>query len=229
MKPHPQLPHSVFIIQVDPNTFYDKPIAVLTGPNTVSAGDGESLRMSFHPRARLFGKPTNGAFTLSDFPNIGADWYYQKATGSAWLTEGHKYLAHTAVEVDEEVWHTADAAAKGEDAVVIAAVNWINSGTTDVKSNIDENVPDQYGLSQNYPNPFNPNTIINFQLPKSNFVKLTVFDSLGREVKTVINKYLSAGNYNEVFNGQNLSSGVYFYTLQIGTEFHKTRKMLLLK
>lgn len=229
MKPHPLLPHSVFIIQVDPNTFYDKPIAVLTGPNTVSAGDGEALRLSFHPKARLFGKPTNGAFTLSDFPNIGADWYYQKATGSAWLTEGHKYLAHTAVGVDEEVWHTPDAAARGEDAVVNAAVNWIISETTDVKSNGEAGVTNQFGLSQNYPNPFNPNTTINFQLPKSSFVKLTVFDNLGREVKTIINKFLAAGNYKEVFSAQNFSSGVYFYTIQIGKEFHKTRKMILLK
>ncbi len=234
MIPHPTLPHSLFIIQGDPNTSYDKPIAVLTGPNSVSAGDSETLRMSFHPKARLFGKATNGAFTLSDFPNIGSDWFYQKATGSAWLLEGRKYLAHTAIEVDEEVWHTPDAAAKGEDAVVNAAVEWINSGITDVETDFDSDIPEQFELSQNYPNPFNPNTVISYSIHEGETrngvsVRLIVYDILGRKIATLVNERQIAGSYKESFDGSKLSSGVYFYTIQIGNDFFKTRKMILLK
>lgn len=117
-----------FIIVGDPSTFYDKPIAVLTGPNAVSNGDWESLRTKFHPMVRTFGKSTNGAFTTSDNPNLGnSDWYFTRATGSGYLIEGHQYLAHTGVHIDEEVWLTRDDVAKGEDTVVKAAMHWIQN------------------------------------------------------------------------------------------------------
>jgi hypothetical protein len=109
------------------NTYYDKPIAVLTGPGAVSNGDWESLRMGFHPMVRTFGKPSNGAFTSSDEPNLGEDWWFTKATGSGYLVDGHQYLAHTGVQVDEEVWLTRDDVAQGRDTVVEAAIEWIRS------------------------------------------------------------------------------------------------------
>jgi len=70
MYPHPSYNARHFAIVGNPATFYDKPIAVLIGPGAVSNGDWESLRIGYHPRVRTFGKPTNGAFTLSDFPDI---------------------------------------------------------------------------------------------------------------------------------------------------------------
>ena len=115
----------MFTIPGNPNTFYDKPIAVLIGPGAVSNGDWESLRMGFHPRVRTFGKATNGAFTLSDFPALGDDWYFTKATGSGYLIDGHVYLAHTGVEPDSKVWLERDDVAAGRDTVVEAAVRWI--------------------------------------------------------------------------------------------------------
>jgi len=59
----------------DRETYYDHPIAILTGPGAWSNGDWESLRSGFHPRARVFGKPSNGAFTPSDNPLIGREWH----------------------------------------------------------------------------------------------------------------------------------------------------------
>ena len=121
-------PAHLWTFQGDPNTFYDKPIAVLTGPNAVSNGDWESLRTKFHPMVRTFGKSTNGAFTTSDLPDLGnADWYFTRATGSGYLIDGHHYLAHTGVNIDEEVWLTRDDVAKGEDTVVKAAMQWIQN------------------------------------------------------------------------------------------------------
>jgi hypothetical protein len=116
-----------FVIPGDPDSFYDRPIAVLIGPNTVSNGDWEATRLSFHPRVRIFGKPSNGAFTISDFPHLGEDWFFTKATGSGYLIDGHRYLAHTAAPVDEEVWLTQEDVALGRDTVVAAAVRWIRS------------------------------------------------------------------------------------------------------
>jgi hypothetical protein len=115
----------MFTIPGNPNTYYDKPIAVLIGPGAVSNGDWESLRMGFHPRVRTFGKPTNGAFTLSDFPDLGNDWYFTKATGSGYLIDGHVYLAHTGVQPDINVWLERDDVAAGRDTVVDAAIRWI--------------------------------------------------------------------------------------------------------
>lgn len=112
----------------DPRTFYDKPIAVLQGPGSLSAGDIEALRIRFHPTSRTFGKPTNGAFTLNDFPSLGdPDWFFAKATGNAFLAADHTYLAHTAVPVDEEIWLKVDDVAKGEDTVVKRAMEWMNN------------------------------------------------------------------------------------------------------
>jgi C-terminal processing protease CtpA/Prc len=125
MVPHPSFNSWLFTIPGDPSTYYDKPIAVLMGPGAVSNGDWESLRMGYHPMVRTFGKPTNGAFTLSDFPDLGNDWYFSKATGSGYLVDGHVYLAHTGVKPEIKVWLERDDVAAGRDTVVDAAVRWI--------------------------------------------------------------------------------------------------------
>ena len=93
---------------------------------------------------------------------------------------------------------------------------------------ISGTVPEKYRLTQNYPNPFNPETKIQYSIPKSGFVKLVVFDALGREVETLVNENLSIGTYEVTFNGKNYSSGVYYYRL-ITDNFNESKKMLLIK
>jgi len=88
--------------------------------------------------------------------------------------------------------------------------------------------PDKFSLSQNYPNPFNPTTKIKFDVKESGLVKLTVFDMLGRIVETIINENLSSGSYERNFNGSRLTSGVYFYKLEVG-DYTEIKKMTLLK
>lgn len=92
----------------------------------------------------------------------------------------------------------------------------------------DDSIPVAYKLEQNYPNPFNPSTNISFSLPVSGNVVIKVFDILGREVATVLNKNLSAGQYSTPFNGSNLESGVYIYQLQ-SKNFVDAKKMMLVK
>jgi tartrate-resistant acid phosphatase type 5 len=87
---------------------------------------------------------------------------------------------------------------------------------------------DKVQLMQNYPNPFNPSTEIKYTIPKSGFVTIKVYNLLGREVATLVNEEKAAGNYSVTFNGANLSSGVYFYTMQEG-DFLQTKKLVLLK
>lgn len=93
---------------------------------------------------------------------------------------------------------------------------------------INTKVPDKYNLFQNYPNPFNPSTRIKFAIDKSSPVQLTVYDILGREVAKLVDEKLSAGNYEVIFNADNLSSGIYFYRLTAGS-FTDTKKMVVLK
>jgi hypothetical protein len=83
-------------------------------------------------------------------------------------------------------------------------------------------------LYQNFPNPFNPSTTISYSVPKNSFVTIKVYDILGKEITTLVNGEKSAGNYSLQFNGNGLSSGIYFYRMQAGS-FVQTKKLLLLK
>ena len=89
-------------------------------------------------------------------------------------------------------------------------------------------LPEHYYLSQNYPNPFNPVTRIDYELPISGYTTLMVYDVLGRNIATLVNEFKEAGFYNLNFNSENLSSGVYFYTLN-SKSFTRTNKMIVIK
>src|SRR4030095_14880450 len=77
--------------------------------------------------------------------------------------------------------------------------------------NIHGEIPDSYNLGQNYPNPFNPVTNLTFQIPNGGFVKLIIFDVLGREVETLVNENLKPGMYKVDWDASGYSSGIYFY------------------
>lgn len=110
-------------------SFYDKPIALLTGPGAISSGDQVALRVKLHPHARVFGKSTSTAFNSPTVLDLGnSDWNARYAKSEAYLViPPGGYLTHKEFEVDEPVWHTPEAVANGEDAVVNAAIDWINS------------------------------------------------------------------------------------------------------
>ncbi len=94
--------------------------------------------------------------------------------------------------------------------------------------------PKEFVLNQNYPNPFNPTTTIKYSIPEiatlnaTTVVSLKIYDILGQEVATLVNKNQKAGNYEVVFNASNLTSGTYFYRITAG-DFSKTMKLILLK
>jgi hypothetical protein len=187
--------------------------------------------MRFHPMARSFGKPTNGAFVANTAPSgtLAPDWLYLFYRDCQYSNvPGEEYVIHKGVKPDEEVWLSRDGVAKGEDDVVKRALAWINTtnGVGDIEGKTQ--LPSHYALSQNYPNPFNPSTTIKFELPKASQVNLTVFDILGREVSVLVNERREAGVHEVKFDGSKLASGVYVYRLQAGG-FVQSKRLVLLK
>ena len=117
----------------------------------------------------------------------------------------------------EPPWH--DASMFGT-ANLVSGADGVASKTPAVVTNFD--------LSQNYPNPFNPTTSINYSVAKAGQVQLTVYDMLGKEIATLVNEAKPAGQYTVSFDGSDLSSGIYFYTLTAGAQ-QSTNKMMLVK
>ena len=133
--------------------------------------------------------------------------------------------------------------ATAADSIIVQWISGTNSVFTNVPFNryvtlsedgtinsINDNIaiPDKFTLSQNYPNPFNPVTQMEFGISNMGFVSLKVYNVLGEEIKTLINEIKPAGKYDITFDGSNLSSGIYFYTMKAG-EIVITKRMLLLK
>jgi hypothetical protein len=105
----------------------------------------------------------------------------------------------------------------------MGGVTWIEEDPP-----VDAELPNRFALQQNYPNPFNPSTTIQFALPQSEHVTLTVHDVLGREVAVLIDGKCAAGTYNALWDAHGQASGVYFYRLS-GGSYVQAKKMLLLR
>ena len=96
-------------------------------------------------------------------------------------------------------------------------------------SKVSNNVPDKFELNQNYPNPFNPLTKINFSVSEPSNVKIAVYNVLGQEILYLVNTNLYSGKYEVTFDGTNLSSGVYFYTMFVDNVKINSHTMCLIK
>ena len=94
--------------------------------------------------------------------------------------------------------------------------------------NVEVSAPVKYSLDQNYPNPFNPSTSIKYSIANDGFVNVSIFNLLGEKVVTLVNTNMQAGSYEVNFNASQLTSGVYFYSIEAGS-FKAVRKMLLMK
>jgi aminopeptidase N len=89
-------------------------------------------------------------------------------------------------------------------------------------------LPDKFHLYQNYPNPFNSQTTISFTIPTDEFISIKIYDVAGNEIKTLVNEDFKAGYHSIKFDGDKLSTGVYFYKLQT-KNYQATKKLILIK
>ncbi|MBS1494665.1 MAG: T9SS type A sorting domain-containing protein [Bacteroidetes bacterium] len=155
------------------------------------------------------------------FANSGTAVYKSSDFGNTWISI---YSAAANINVNN-IWNNSEYifASIGNAGLIRRSI----SDAIGI-SPISSRIPDKFSLSQNYPNPFNPNTTINFQIPKNNFVNLKVYDINGREVSELVNENLNAGEYKINFNATALPSGVYYYKLT-SDNFSETKKMMLIK
>ncbi|MFC1485534.1 FlgD immunoglobulin-like domain containing protein [Candidatus Latescibacterota bacterium] len=124
------------------------------------------------------------------------------------------------------------------DMISLAEASFVNSSLVketvvfSAPTAVDE-LPGEFALNQNFPNPFNPTTSISFSVPSNGLVKVTIYDILGREVRTLVNGAYTAGTYSVVWDardtrGAQVSAGVYFYTIEAGN-FRAAKRMVFMK
>jgi hypothetical protein len=141
-----------------------------------------------------------------------------------WVEESPDLIGNSVVEYIES---------RDTDGTIVAGTHGrgIFIGTYNPATAVEEpgnSQPTEFDLAQNYPNPFNPTTTINYSLPQADNVAIIVYDINGREVARVVNGYKVAGSHSVIFDATNLSSGIYFYSINSGQYFN-TKKMMLLK
>ena len=168
-----------------------------------------------------------------DSLGTGAVWIFTRG-GGVWTQSGTKLVGTGAVGGAYQGYSVA-ISSNGSTAIEGGFSDNLSTGAAWVFINpsigittISIEIPEKFSLSQNYPNPFNPSTNIRYELPKNGFVKLVVFDELGREIETLVNEKQTAGTYEATFDASKFSSGIYFYKLQT-ENFSETKKMILIK
>lgn len=156
----------------------------------------------------------------------GSNWGYPVAKGRWANNSNQKEVYFNAVE-GQYVRLLAKSEVNGNNWASAAEINILVEGNI-TSINEDLKVDKTFSLNQNYPDPFNLSTIISYSIPNDSRVTLKVFDILGREIATLVNEEKKAGTYSVSFNGNDFSSGIYFYSLRTNYGLI-TKKMLLIK
>jgi len=183
---------------------------------------GNSVKLISIPNSRTWYAATDIMDTL-----VGKSFYKSTDNGDTWIPMSYPYYEQTRIKYMDGIsygnkvyLYAVSTSGKIFRLFETVTLNGIN--------NISTEIPSGFLLKQNFPNPFNPVTNINFDIPLNSFVKLKIFDVTGKLIFTLVDKNLPAGGYKVDFDGSHLSSGVYFYKLEVGS-FIDTKRMILLK
>ncbi len=215
-----------YVINPDPvDRYYERPIAVLTGPNCISSGDQVALRMSYHPTARVFGKTTATAFNSPESIQIGVGFQAYVAVADCARLDALDIvpLTHLEFPVDEPVWLEPDDVAQGIDTVVEAAAAWITDSVGIEEPTVpgDQDTPVVAArFLGGRPNPFNPVTELVFVFDRPASGELSIYDLAGRRVRSFTLQGLAAGEHRVVWDGRSdagtrQASGSYIVQLRI--------------
>ncbi|MBL8006766.1 MAG: S8 family peptidase, partial [Ignavibacteria bacterium] len=177
-----------------------------------------------------------GSFNYAARPGNGSTGYSSSSTGTslacpmvagvcALLLSAKNTL--TPAEIKQILISTSDNNLSPDNLKGWGTVN--ASYAIDKALGLDINIPAEYRLSQNYPNPFNPGTTIRYSLSKPGFVQLKIYDISGKEISSLVSGNIDAGTYIQKFTPDNISGGIYFYSLNVNGITADTKKMIYLK
>jgi hypothetical protein len=189
--------------------------------------------------SQLVGDGNNGAYIVwEDHRNAGnSDIYAQRIASNAAITWSANGFGICTISNDQL---KPGIISNGNNGAIVVWQDYRSGNNFDVYMNgfntsgiitaIPEfgTTPVEYSLSQNYPNPFNPVTQIDYQIPESGNVKISIFNALGKEVNVLVNESQNAGDHKIVWNASEFPSGVYIYKLEAGS-FVSNKKMILIK
>ncbi|MDQ3019736.1 MAG: YCF48-related protein [Bacteroidota bacterium] len=191
-----------------------------------SSNAGESWNRQFIPKPRImesifFINQQTGWAVGIGYPDT-ANIIKTTNGGMNWinLKSNYNHRLYSVIFINEYTGWTV-----GDYGIILKTTN---GGLTYV-SNILIHIPSSYVLNQNYPNPFNPSTVISYSLYERSDIKITIYNIQGKELKTLVDKNQSPGNYETTFNSSELASGIYYYSLYANGNWIETRKMSLLK
>lgn len=157
----------------------------------------------------------------------GESFYNQKISETPFIPYGWRFLGDysniaAVSDVIRPIW------ARMDTGYVSVWTAIIDPSILRVEDSRENQIPTEFELSFAYPNPFNPVTNIKYSVPNTSHISLVVFNTLGEKISTLVDEEKYPGNYTVLFDGSNLSSGIYFYIMKAGN-FIETKKLVLLK
>lgn len=203
-----------------------------TSPTNGMAG-GDSILLTTNSGALWSLTPSlmPGTTSILGITGIGTNWWVVRQGSVVYSTPNNGTNWSVSYTAPAGNYDHISQSRSGSPTLYAVRDNGGISKATNLLVNVEpvsNKIPESFSLKQNYPNPFNPTTVIVYSIPVSLDVKLKVYDELGKEVMTLVDKNQNAGKYEVRFDGSGLSSGMYFYTLQAGT-FSQTKKLMMVK
>jgi len=232
------LQYAEYYVNNDPGRGYGTPLSIQ--PNGVMSIQQHSLRRGDRLFVRLkdsFNRWSASKPVVFDFKNIQRAEYYIKYNGGGQSAPDSSMAISKPNDTSCVFYATKNNVTFSlQDTLYVRFLTddrfyskWTREPRTVVGVNeVSEGIPKKFALYQNFPNPFNPSSTIIYDLPKSSFATLIVYDILGREIALLLNGKQVAGTHQVIWDARGLPSGVYFYRLTAGN-FIETKKLMLLK
>ena len=239
------LTSDVRIDSISGNVYYYLTSGCPYSPNEVMQ---DSLKARLRDSINIFCQPSNPSrsYVCTDTSNITIFGASRQARHYGYFglesTGGRNYVK--GIGIDTVITYSLEggggSSCRRQMELLGCVINGVVYGDTSMLVGIEmvsTEIPVDYALSQNYPNPFNPSTVIRFQVASNKFVKLEIYDVLGREVATLVDQQMQPGSYSVDWDASSYPSGVYFYKLEINPSdrlersdgYTQTKKMLLIK
>lgn len=244
------LPHDSYYIVAYPNSEKECDYVPTYYPSTINWQNAVKVNTGNNPehvKISVFRKSsTNGSFSISGRVSSQVNQLFSALKdANVYLKQGDIYRTFNITKYLGQ--YKLDDLTSGDFKIIVNRLGYVhlqqditvnNSNLQNINFFLEptfiktvstlDNLPEKYNLSQNYPNPFNPLTNIKFDIPKSSFVTLKVYDITGKESATLVNEIKAKGSYLVDFNAANLSSGIYFYRLET-SDFNETKRMMIVK